>query len=1084
MAGPSLWHRAAVAPADERQMNRMDKPEGSLLKASSPSFRVAPRSAPASSRSWRRAWQSAGTRVIQDNKSARGEVSIADVVKNIRAESSAQAARRLLRSARQRTKKAVAAKGSRNVIFSSGYLYFLVLEKPWTFTAALSLGAYAATIFACFVLSLPLPLYNGFEETEDGDASQAALALRFATAHVIAGGPAEVLPTNEAGRFVSYLSMLAGIVVNVFVFAAVLAKFQSPQKDLVWSTKGVMAKRDGVPTLLVRVGNLRCHTLYNPTIRCTLLSRHVTAEGEGFMKKEEVEVMQPATISGVHTIACAVDKQSPLFPILQTSRFVHCPVLGAASASGERSNGDKKNDDDSDASDSDASDEPFQWLLHVTFTALDPVYGAELCSHTTYTDDSLVGPARFKDVIGVDASGRPVIDWHAFDDHVDGCDHDADDSSDDDDDDGDDETAMRDSSRDGDEEERAIARAMADVKRVRAERERSVAFVAAAAAPAPAPAGTSHPSARVGGDASPPAGSSAGKRSSPTRSEISDDSAKEPSVANLTLAAEPRTPPPRQDARAQSRVSADAAPDSEEGGFRAYAEGSSVFVFRSTTCGPTERAQPGPEGLPAPGAPRIAVLAARGSRGLGDDIDGDAPQGPLVTYCVFCVRLCLIFAEARVPFELVEIDRNCKQSWFREAFPEFTTPAVQGTPGGKANGEWVGNSGAILADAVEAEPRVRAAAHLRSGVTLERAAGLGQTLTAALVCSRLLGTKYEHGQAMARECLVKCGVLPREDEEKEENGDEEEHAWVATKNLVDRSFADDEDALRALRARVVDAGAQAAREIESLLTSSSKSHDGPFLGGKSPDAADAYLVAALWVAHNLLTSGVARCFAAERGDGATCSFAALGAPSALAYLRAWSARPSWRAVMRAEDTVSSAASLRPLVDGLVAAAPDSCDPRDMLKCMDRARRRHVLRARRGALRRDAPAGPARRGEAAARPGARHHVAPGGHRGGQDAGRAQGRARDGGRRRGGLGDRSGGAGEYRAAGECRAAAADAYRGGSARVVVDRGGSAAAAACRADSAAAAVDGGAAAAAGGFGAGAALVDAGGRGCGRAAR
>ena len=82
---------------------------------------------------------------------------------------------------------------------------------------------------------------------------------------------------------------------------------------------------------------------------------------------------------------------------------------------------------------------------------------------------------------------------------------------------------------------------------------------------------------------------------------------------------------------------------------------------------------------------------------MGDDIDGDPPQGPLVTYGVFCVRLCLIFAEARVPFELVEIDRNCKQSWFREAFPEFTTPAVQGTPGGKANGEWVGNSGAILA---------------------------------------------------------------------------------------------------------------------------------------------------------------------------------------------------------------------------------------------------------------------------------------------------------------------------------------------------------------------------------------------------
>ncbi len=136
--------------------------------------------------------------------------------------------------------------------------------------------------------------------------------------------------------------MLVGVGVNVFVFAAVVAKFQSPQKDLVWSTRGVITKRDDVSTLLIRVGNLRCHTLYNPTIRCTLLSRHVTKEGEGFMKKEVVEVMQPATISGVHTIACAVNRKSPLFPILKTSWFVKCPVLGEGN--GTLDLGDHAND--------------------------------------------------------------------------------------------------------------------------------------------------------------------------------------------------------------------------------------------------------------------------------------------------------------------------------------------------------------------------------------------------------------------------------------------------------------------------------------------------------------------------------------------------------------------------------------------------------------------------------------------------------------------------------------------------------------------------------------------------------------------
>ena len=43
-----------------------------------------------------------------------------------------------------------------------------------------------------------------------------------------------------------------------------------------------------------------------------------------------------------------------------------------------------------------------------------------------------------------------------------------------------------------------------------------------------------------------------------------------------------------------------------------------------------ERAFPGPSGPPAPECPRVAVLAARGSRGVGDDIDGRAIQGPIV----------------------------------------------------------------------------------------------------------------------------------------------------------------------------------------------------------------------------------------------------------------------------------------------------------------------------------------------------------------------------------------------------------------------------------------------------------------------
>ena len=44
---------------------------------------------------------------------------------------------------------------------------------------------------------------------------------------------------------------------------------------------------------------------------------------------------------------------------------------------------------------------------------------------------------------------------------------------------------------------------------------------------------------------------------------------------------------------------------------------------------------------------------------MKEDIDGASSAGPLVPACPACIRMCLILAEARVPFELVLID----QAW-------------------------------------------------------------------------------------------------------------------------------------------------------------------------------------------------------------------------------------------------------------------------------------------------------------------------------------------------------------------------------------------------------------------------------------
>ena len=1205
-----LFARASVRPTDDSQ--DFERASGGARASATPSFR-------ATSDEWKRkAWKSAGERVMQSRRETKGApTSIADVVRRAKVESSVQAARRLLQAARDKTKKAVAAKGSRNVVFNSGYVYFLVLESSWLFTVALSLSAYVMSILFCWAISAPL---GGLRDTAEelgvdvSDESPALLSLRFAASHVITGGPGSVVPTDDSGHFVSHLSMLVGVVVNVFVFAAVVAKFQSPQKDLVWSTRAVMSRRDGTPTLMLRVGNLRCHTLYNPVIRCTLLSRHVTSEGEGYMKKEAVQVMQPATVSGVHTVACAVSPDSPLFPILKTPKFAHCaenPATKGTSPGGGET-GRKGGGDGYESSSSSGSNDAFRWLLHVTFTATDPIYNAELCSHTTYDENSLEGPARFVDVIGFDAGGRPMIDWHKFDEHVEGCEHCDDEEEEEEEEDGFFGASVRGDKLDAEISARvdalraaqtnAAAReeyveakrwkdeisrvestrsAIVEAERrkrdaVRAERydladaikketnalRASVGLAVAGIKPSETrpreikPSGDENPAApenaarprrrRVSSSAAddtaeerPSASSSSAEETPPkdasppprrvddpaprrddpprlalraSRASYGDESrdgaaplgplapvdpecqrvallfaeAGVPFETRLVDASDPpawfpsgtSTPaafgsPGGEDdgrwlagadeivARARTRSAAFAAVanddgrasldvvqkltrrllDDGNGGGNGAAEGSACSVssfadalaetealvaslgggfvggdapnpadaslaatlhwtrsalesglsphprapcsleeagapsiasyldrwrarpswvacygttcavsaaavrdavdasglsaaaryvvaqrarnlddayrrvarwdaptFLSVVCGDSERSVAGPSGPPRPGCPRVAALSARGSRGVGDDIDGDAPQGPIVPYCTYCVRFCLALAEARVPFELVMIDRNCKQSWFHDAFPAFITPAMQGSPGGNPRdpNEWVGDSRALLVAAAEQEAKVRELVDKPSVVTLDQAEKLGETLKAALVGGRAIGSSRSAGAAFALECLAKCGV---------------------DAEAADPMSADDR------RAALLRVGTETTAEIEATL----RSARGPFLAGDAPGAADCSLAATLWVAHNLLASGTALCYAKAHARGsAACSFAQIGGPSVERYLAAWARRPSWRAALRT-NAVNSAAAIRPIVDSLVDAAGDVCSGETMLECMTRVR---------------------------------------------------------------------------------------------------------------------------------------------------
>ena len=187
-----------------------------------------------------------------------------------------------------------------------------------------------------------------------------------------------VVPVDTWSHVLSWLQIALGLLVNVFVFSVVVAKFQAPQSDLVWSEGCVILSRDGVPHLLMRVGNLRCHTLYSPRIRLTLLRRHVTQEGESYFRRDDLAVDQPSVMSGIHTVAHAIDEASPLRELYASGALQKLEGL----------------------------------LIHAVVQAFDNVYGGDLSATHTYGKGSLREGA-FADMIRSEG-GRTTIDWDNF----------------------------------------------------------------------------------------------------------------------------------------------------------------------------------------------------------------------------------------------------------------------------------------------------------------------------------------------------------------------------------------------------------------------------------------------------------------------------------------------------------------------------------------------------------------------------------------------------------------------------------------------------------------------------------------------
>jgi glutathione S-transferase len=582
--------------------------------------------------------------------------------------------------------KAQASRVSGKHIFSSSYLYFVLLERSWWFCIMLSLSAYLFAILLCALLAATATIINGKEslEIEHGiSTAQWELCFRFAAAHIITMGGGDVHPLDTWGYVLAWLQQVLGILVNVVIFTAVLAKFTAPQSDLVWSEVAVVRKRDSVPHFLVRVGNLRCHTLYSPSIRLTLLRQHKTQEGEKFFRRYDLEVDQPATVSGIHTVAHAITAESPLAELLE-SGALRASMDAAAAVKPGKSRSKTKSE---------------RLSIHAVIQAFDNVYGSDLSATTTFSRGSVHFDASFADMLTT-VNGKQSINWDAFNVSVPLT------------------AALR--LELSTQKLSALKRRAHEVgvDRRRLEeaddeddiKETVISLILEKLGP------QASPSNHIAPPVQPDSTVAIVERSpAPSRPAIRSD-------ANLRLTPAPTVAKPSR-IKAQGKVPA---------------------LLNFSMEGDPEPAVP-----PTPGRPYLSCGSARASYGeKGGVLDAGAPRSPLMPYCPYCLRLMLLLSEGGAEYETIKIDSGDKQEWYAKLGLGF--PAVWGRPGGPDDTSWVGESQEIRARWVAAHKGVARANVLRSPVSEEEVHRMGDVLLFGGIVGRMVGTREAKATGMAK----------------------------------------------------------------------------------------------------------------------------------------------------------------------------------------------------------------------------------------------------------------------------------------------------------------------------------------------
>ena len=137
--------------------------------------------------------------------------------------------------------------------------------------------------------------------------------------HKTGGEPVTGPEAEPACLVLSAGAQYLGLLMQVVLLAVVATRFLNPDSRLVFTPVLICRHRNGIRTLLMRVGHPLGHQLHNVTIQATYAYCRTTDEGERHWLLQPVKFYYPSSIVATVTCTHAITKESVLYESFRTN---------------------------------------------------------------------------------------------------------------------------------------------------------------------------------------------------------------------------------------------------------------------------------------------------------------------------------------------------------------------------------------------------------------------------------------------------------------------------------------------------------------------------------------------------------------------------------------------------------------------------------------------------------------------------------------------------------------------------------------------------------------------------------------------